>query len=239
MPWRIPTSIPLPTDFKGFDPQYTIGLIDFQRYERHLPHWRLPGACYFTTFRLNDSLPANVVDEFRREKLHWEERLTLAEKGNCGSFLQDERVAFAEYQRTHLAKLEAIVDECHGECLLRQSALRIVVEEALHHFEGTRSEMFAHAVMPNHVHVLCRPLGSHDIEKLAGSWKRHSADRIHRILGRSGSLWQQESFGRIIRDGDHFARVARYIGNNPSKSKLRQDEATVWFSDAIQAANGW
>lgn len=29
-----------------------------------LPHWTLDGAIYHTVFRLADSLPANVVDEF-------------------------------------------------------------------------------------------------------------------------------------------------------------------------------
>jgi putative transposase len=239
VPWRIPTSIPLPADFKGFEPQYTIGLIDFRCYERHLPHWQLPGACYFTTFRLNDSLPAHVMQDFRQEKLDWEQRLALATKTHNDTLPNEEHAAYAEYQRRHLTKLEAIVDEGHGECLLRDASLRSIVEETLNHFEGTRCEMFAHAIMPNHVHVLCRPIGGYDIEKLAGSWKRHSADRIHRQLGRSGSLWQQESFGRIIRDGAHFARVVRYIGNNPAKAKLSEGEACVWYSDAIRAANDW
>jgi putative transposase len=239
MPWSIPTSIPLPPDFKGFDPQHTIGLIDFRRYERHLPHWRLPGACYFTTFRLNDSIPTEIAQQFRQEKLHWEQRLALAASHHKGELPDHERSAYDAYQRTHLAKLEALVDGGHGECLLREASVRFFVDEALRYFEGTRCEMFAFVIMPNHVHAVCRPLAGHDIEKLAGSWKRHTADRIHRQLGRSGGLWQQESFGRIIRDADHFARVVRYIANNPVQAKLNEHEATVWFCDAIRVANGW
>ena len=41
-----------PPGFQGLcaDEEVTI-------YVRHLPHWRQPGATYFVTFRLHDSLP--------------------------------------------------------------------------------------------------------------------------------------------------------------------------------------
>jgi putative transposase len=113
------------------------------------------------------------------------------------------------------------------------------VEQALRHFEGDRCEMLAHVVMPNHAHVLCRPLGEHQIEDLCGSWKWFTAQKIQRHLGRAGSLWQEETFDRIIRDAAHYANTVRYIAGNPAKAGLRKNEASVWFCEAIHKANEW
>jgi hypothetical protein len=57
------------------------------------------------------------------------------------------------------------------------------------------------------------------------------------LLGRSGSLWQEESFDRLIRDADHYGRVVRYIAKNPVLAHLQPSEAAVWMHPKIVAAN--
>jgi hypothetical protein len=52
--------------FHGFDPH---GEVDITR--RRLPHWRQPGATYFITFRLADSLPQSVLHQWRHERAIW------------------------------------------------------------------------------------------------------------------------------------------------------------------------
>ena len=47
--------------FRGLDPQQPI----VQKHG-HLPHWEQSGATYFVTFRLADSLPANVLASVER-----------------------------------------------------------------------------------------------------------------------------------------------------------------------------
>ncbi|MCE2692854.1 MAG: hypothetical protein LW645_01085 [Verrucomicrobiaceae bacterium] len=58
----MPPNFAIPEDFKPFDWRG-----DFWNYERNLPHWRQPGVTYFITFRLNDSLPREVVEAAKRE----------------------------------------------------------------------------------------------------------------------------------------------------------------------------
>ena len=235
MNWQVPTEIPLPKDFRGFDPKSSFQpLSQFQRYERHLPHWRLAGACYFNTFRLDDSIPEASVKQMRTEDEVWQSR--FAARGDEMS--DDANLEWIKFQRSRLLKLESLADEGHGECLLKDTSLRDIVTAALHHFETVRCEMLAFAIMPNHVHALCRPVGEHRIESVAGSWKRHSAERINKALGRRGRVWQQETFDRIIRDPEHYRRVVRYIAENPIKAKIPKNEASVWFCQAICEANG-
>ncbi|HZE57169.1 MAG TPA: hypothetical protein VE031_04890 [Chthoniobacterales bacterium] len=39
--------------------------------ENRLPHWQQNGATYFVTFRLADSIPANVLGRWRDEREAW------------------------------------------------------------------------------------------------------------------------------------------------------------------------
>ncbi|MBE7497773.1 MAG: transposase [Verrucomicrobiaceae bacterium] len=236
MAWFVPRQIPLPAGFIGFDPQSSVPDTQFTAYGRHLPHWRREGACYLATFRLRDSLPEEIVARMRDEQRQWQARLASAASKNEGRIPQQEWSEWQAFEQRRARKLDLLLDEGRGECLLRHAAHRTPLVEALHHQEGTRVEMLAYAIMPNHAHVLCRPLPGHALEALLGSWKRRSSQRIHRLLGRSGPMWQDESWDRIIRDGDHYATAARYIAKNPLAAGLSEDEATVWLHPTMQGA---
>ncbi|MBX7209687.1 MAG: transposase [Verrucomicrobiaceae bacterium] len=227
----------MPDDFIGFDPTSSLPAEGFTAYDRHLPHWRLPGACYFTTFRLRDSIPHAILKEMKQEKEQWEKRLAQAAAAANGRLRPDEIAAWQEFQRARLRKLESKLDEGHGECLLRDPAHRRIVTGALHHFVGQRCKMLAYAVMPNHVHVLCRPIEGHWLEDLCGSWKWFTAQEIQKALCRTGPLWQEENFDRLIRDAGHYRTTVRYIAKNPMKARLGEDEAAVWFCEGIRNAN--
>lgn len=229
----VPMHIPLPKDFMGFSPESGALEVGFHHYSRHLPHWRKPGACYVCTFRLRDSLPAEVVARMKAERESWQKRLATARAKNAGQVPADLLEAWLAFERRQTRKLDLLLDEGHGECLLRDVENRAPLVEALHHLEGVRVEMLAYAIMPNHVHVLCRPLAGHTLESLTGSWKRRSSLRIHRRLERRGPMWQDESWDRIIRDAEHYETAVRYIAKNPLAARLAEDEATVWLHPAI------
>lgn len=238
MPWKIPSVIPLPLDFIGFDPSSSMPQEGFTSYERHLPHWRIPGACYFTTFRLRDSIPPSVLSAMKGEAEQRERRRAETATANGGHLPFDIECAWQEFKRARLRKLESVLDEGHGDSLLRDAEARRIVEDAFLHFERARCEMLAFAVMPNHVHALCRPLAGHWLEDLCGSWKWFTAKSINELLRRSGPLWQDESFDRLIRDAEHYETTVRYIAKNPAKARLDESEASVWFCEAIRKANG-
>jgi REP element-mobilizing transposase RayT len=77
--------------------------------------------------------------------------------------------------------------------------------------------MHAWVVMPNHLHALFSLAADSLLEKQISSWKRFSAKEIHRRTDGAGPLWQEDYFDRMIRDGEHFGNVARYIARNPAK----------------------
>ena len=81
-------------------------------------------------------------------------------------------------------------------------------------------ELFFSVVMPDHVHLLLKPL-----EKSNNCWwslaeimrgiKGTSARFINSILGTSGAVWQEESFDRIVRDQKEYDEKLQYMWNNP------------------------
>lgn len=216
----------LPDGFRPFNPRGV-----FWNYQRNLPHWRQPGATYFVTFRLNDSLPRAYVEEIRREHLAWQERITHELQAAGGALSESTREEHEAWQLRHWRKAEALMDACHGSCLLRQPSIRQVVVDSLTHFEGVRHHMHGLVVMPNHVHLACQPWEGWEMEDLLQSWKGFTSREIAKATGQSGQLWQHDNWNRIIRDESHWQRVMRYITRNPGKANLREGESTVWIAE--------
>lgn len=94
---------------------------------------------------------------------------------------------------------------------------RDVVVSALGHFDGERYQLFAYVVMNDHVHAIVKPLGDSRLEQILHSWKSFTVRQLRRERGRIGSVWQDESFDRIIRHEDEFWEKAGYILDNPAK----------------------
>jgi REP element-mobilizing transposase RayT len=110
--------------------------------------------------------------------------------------------------------------------------------EAFLHFQEERYFVSSFVVMPNHCHAVVRPFESSDLEAILGSWKGFAARAVNKLLKRHGSLWQDESFDRIIRDEEHLFRVLQYIGRNPSVAGLEREQWARWIHPEWEAA-GW
>ncbi len=113
---------------------------------------------------------------------------------------------------------------------------RIIVLDAIKHFHRIRYWVTATVVMPDHVHIILKPVESEfnnefSLSKILQGIKGFSAREINKSRGTEGSLWQDERFDRIIRDYDEFLEKWNYIHNNPIKTGLCQateDYAFLW-----------
>ena len=208
--------------FRAFDEQG-----ELHRSRRNLPHWQQEGATYFVTFRLADAVPASLASQWRDELQNW--RRFHPEP------LDDE--ARKEYRRRFLQVREDWLDQGHGSCLLREPKTAMIVAEALRHFDSQRYYLDAFVIMPNHVHALVQPLPGHSLKDILRSWKSYSARQINKTLGRSGSVWMEESFDRIVRDWTALVKCRDYIARNPEKAHLSSGafilslEEKLWNTD--------
>lgn len=190
-------------------------------YVRSLPHWRQDGATYFVTFRLGDALPQAKLREIRLFKLEWEKRHPPPRDSKTRE----------DYAREVMRRVEGWLDQGMGARELRDPAASKIVANAMLHFNDERYELGCFVVMPNHVHAVIRPSlpDKEALEDILQSWKRFSSLEINRLLGRRRTLWQAETFDRIIRDEEHLYRVIQYIGRNPAKAKLTPDQYRLWI----------
>jgi len=170
---------------------------------RRLPHLYVIGQPLFVTFRLRNSLPEH--------------------RGFPPSNLTSGE-AFVTMDR--------LLDQARcGPTFLRQPD---VAQQVLTSIEcGTEIghyQMHAWVIMPNHVHLLLTPRVN--VSKLLGSLKTSAAKRANLLLGRTGQpFWQDESYDHLIRNGDEFRRVRRYIESNPVSACLAaRPEEYPWSS---------
>jgi len=194
----------------------------------HLPHWTKEGATYAVTFRLGDSLPAKVVESWRKQR----EEIVQRAKSLGRSLSTHER---KQLHKLYSARIESYLDAGQGECYLRSPEVAKAVQDALHHFDGERYELLAWAVMPNHVHVVLRPLPGHELKDIVHSWKSFSAKQANAILGRQGKFWQEEYYDHLIRDEEDFCGNVSYVLANPAKAGLTGWE---WVGAKTQGQDG-
>jgi REP element-mobilizing transposase RayT len=136
--------------------------------------------------------------------------------------------------------VESWLDQGMGSCVLKDPFLARLLMQAMHHFDGAWYELDAYVVMPNHVHVILRPLHweEHPLEAILGSWKQFSGRRINTKRGTKRELWQQESYDRIVRDAEHLYRCLQYLARNPQKASLTYQECPLWVRPEWKAL-GW
>lgn len=97
-----------------------------------------------------------------------------------------------------------------------EPAEREVVTQVLQLRKDGRYTMLAFVVMDDHVHVLvqCR---RGDVDAVLESMKSYSAHRLRDVHGRSGAIWQRDSFGRPVHGPEDLRRQTEYIVANPWK----------------------
>ncbi len=181
-----------------------------------LPHWQQGEVMQFVTFRLRDALPGHLVGKWKDDRAAW-----VA----CHPQPWTEETE-SEYHRRFSRKLDEWLDAGSGSCLLRDRTRRTLLEDVLMRYQGERVDHQCWVIMPNHVHLLFKPLVR--MELLIKAWKGTSARRIGQ-----GSVWQKNYRDTMIRDAGHFANAVRYIRRNPVK--LPAGAFSLWQNERAAA----
>jgi hypothetical protein len=172
--------------FQAFDPEAEIELR-----ERNLPHWFQAGVAVFITFRTIDSLPREVILRNQRELEVWLNAkglpITLAvwDQRQISRADQQELAALSSVDRKYFRKLKDrlfhyALDECHGQCILKQPDLAKVVADAILHKHGKAYDLDSFVIMPNHVHAIAQFHVGFDLTIVGQSWMRYTARLINK-----------------------------------------------------------
>jgi ATP-dependent DNA helicase RecG len=108
--------------------------------------------------------------------------------------------------------------------VLPESVRDAVLAHCLHD-HGTKIEALAAIVMPDHVHLIFSPGRKADgsvcsLPEILQSLKGASSHTVNRLLGRKGSVWQEESFDRIVRTSESLNEKIDYVLSNPVRTGL-------------------
>lgn len=181
----------------------------------YLPHLDSLHALQFVTFRLADSLPANKLEQLEAELKQLQ--------------------SLPNPKGLKRKRIDQWLDAGYGCCALRHPEVARVVEGALLKFHGSRYQVIAWCIMPNHVHVLIDPKES--LAKIVQSWKSYTgrwalkknAELELRVPG--SQFWMPDYWDRFIRDQSHLEQVIDYIHRNPVKAGLcKSPEDWHWSS---------
>jgi putative transposase len=223
---------------------------------RNLPHWYLPDATFFVTYRLYGSLPKSTLERLRKEKQR------LLEQRNMNLPQRESR----ETMHKRLFKLyDRWLDQSTGVDWLREPSVAATVRENLYHHRTHLYHLNSFSIMPNHVHVLFRPIEPLDslntaqvqeesrkllertylddeqsigersdakspLARIMHSLKSYTAHEANKLLGRSGPFWQAESYDHWVRDEGELERIVQYIAHNPVSAGLVTRPQDWYFS---------
>ncbi len=187
----------------------------------YLPHWTLAGFTYAVCFRLANSLPREAMDEWQLER---DGLAKLADRPTSPQW--------ADLRDMLSSRVEALLDVGHGECWLRRPEIARILADALRRFDGERYRLAAWCVMPNHVHVVVRPLGDHTLPEILKAWKGFSGRRANQALNLWGEFWQPEYYDHLIRSAGDLAHAIDYVVQNPVKAGL-VDWPWVWVDATV------
>ena len=219
-------------------------------YRRNLPHIQTPGATLFVTFQLAGSIPQHVLAQWETEKLQFDREksrlLRLPNDSGPASTQHrhlEEKNKHLEWHRQWFRKFERTLDGAErGPVWLKDDRIAKEIAESLHYRDGKVYGLDAYCIMSNHVHVVLTPLATqstrtdivnatediaqtkdlcyNSLSSIMQSLKGYTARKANRLLGRSGTFWQRESYDHIVRDANEWQRIITYVLNNPVKAGL-------------------
>ncbi len=146
----------------------------------------------------------------------WTHKNAVAKRRNLPHLQVEEATYFVTYRCVERFELTA--------------AARTAALSATTYWHGDRVFVDSAVVMPNHVHAILRVLDRSSLGQILHSIKSYSAKEINRLLSRSGSVWQGESFDHIIRDEAEWIEKTEYVRLNPVEARIvDRPDLYPWF----------
>jgi len=146
----------------------------------------------------------------------------------------DARAEQEAFEKLVFMRVQHWAEKGLGACYFKHLRFRSILHDAILFWHGKRVDVVAFVIMPNHAHIVVRPLGGIALEKWLHSVKRFTALEVNRLRGQAGPIWFQESHDRIVRDLPHLNRCLRYIGRNPVQAGIQNASDTRWLNPELK-----
>jgi REP element-mobilizing transposase RayT len=120
----------------------------------------------------------------------------------------------------------------------REAGLRPLAGEGARATWSPRVHLHAIVVMPDHVHLLLRPLRDEHgwpfpLVDILQCMKSVTARQINKLSGKSGPVWEEESFDHVLRSDESLEEKCEYIRQNPVEAglvRVPEDYRWLWIN---------
>jgi len=194
-------------------------------YKRNLPHIQPVDAVFFISYRLAFSLPVAFYRKLQTYRQEFENKLKLQEK-----LMSESKSKMCNNFNKKIFNLtdKFIANYIGSPQWLKNHQVANVIVENLFKWDDIRYELLCYCIMPNHVHILIKPLLKEEREpfslaRIMQAHKGYTASQSNKILKRRGQFWQYESYDHYVRDYEELLRIVRYILYNPVKAGFVND----------------
>lgn len=217
-------------------------------YKRNLPHFQPIGYTYFVTFRLHGSLPVQIIKQLKDEREKHLKVITgfesktvkLKEYKNYqsvyfGKF--DKLLDASDYGPTWLNQetvAQIVKDAIHfydkkKYDLICYTIMSNHVHQVFTPIVGRISDstnqqnvdqISASTDQQIEAEASRNRVSGYIVTKILQDLKRFTARECNKILNRSGTFWQHESYDHVVRDYNELQRIVEYVLNNPVKAGL-------------------
>jgi REP element-mobilizing transposase RayT len=178
-------------------------------------------------------MPANMAI---LAKYRYRRRLPHVQKADADLF-----VTFCTGARAILP--ERARDVTFEHCLREGGVLPMACEGARPTPTRPRIHLHAVVVMPDHVHILLRPLRDESgwpfpLVDILQCFKGATAHRINKLMGTSGPVWEEESFDHVLRSDESLKEKCEYIRQNPVVAGLvgkQEDYRWLWINPEFKS----
>ncbi|MEM6317488.1 MAG: transposase [Bacteroidota bacterium] len=186
------------------------------RYYRHLPHWQAPDGTYAVTFRLDGSLPKDVVIRLKEERDFAKKELL-----SKGLSEEDTQIELSKMRQFYFGKFDDLLENNHtGPSFLKEPAAAQIVADAILHFDEKRYQVINFTIMSNHVHLTFCQL-TKEIGEILGSIKKYTARRINALHNRPNrQVWLYDSYDHLVRNQYELAFYHTYTLENSVKANI-------------------
>ena len=194
-----------------------------ESYRHNLPHFQQPGQAYFITWILKDAVPQKAFSNYTSQLQNLKNQLELfKQEKKDEKQISELRDQYQLVRKKYFNSYDDLLARNRTDSidLTKADNLKVIIE-ALKFLENVKLKTYAYSIMPNHVHWVLRLFEKDQnnnlvyLQDIMHSVKRYSANKINKLEGRKGTLWQKESFDTTIRDNKHLFHAIEYTLNNP------------------------
>jgi putative transposase len=114
--------------------------------------------------------------------------------------------------------------------LFRNERWAALLIDTLYHYRGEAYLLHEFVVMPDHIHIILRPLTS--LEKAVQFIKGGFSYRAKKELGSNMEVWQKGFSDHRIRDAGDYAQHVSYVRENPVRKHLCEKPELYPYSSA-------